>query len=302
MNRLLLFVIIIKTVYICYGYDITGFHEYSVGDTFVYYTYECEFNPNNIGEYEMKSTRRHQVDSILIKGDTVEYHISFKDDMTKISYTDGLQADTTYYEGRGSNNPIVVKDSLVTPSDFFPIQKAFTEDELTKYHEVGTLQYAGLERDYLKYDYFSSGPGGAYDGNFYSYLAGFGTICRCDEISYVMGQEKRARQIQLVKYNDIEINPSTLAILMIGPMHTSPAASVNNSYHINSLNDLYIMSPTGNCKGNYIRLFALNGRMITTVKNTSQLKLLMREVPSGVYIISGQLNNMQFRFFVSPLK
>ncbi len=305
MKKALLKLCIIFTVLaaVCFGNDISGFHDYAVGDSLVYYCYRCRFTDDDIGEYERKSYRTHYVDSINKNGDTRIYFIRFEEVGKIIEWKNGMPSTTTPFDTTGSASFIVVKDSLKTKSDFFPYKSSFTEGELTRVHSFGVKNYNNQERNYLKYQYFEGGVGGLSGIKYYTYLSGFGTIYRLYGTDYQYNHSEQ--EIQLVRYNTVIINPDSLDSLMYDPTSNDPTASVKKHYSINSLNSLHALfsnatkEPFQKCA---IDLYNVSGRKITTVRNIGHLKLHFKEIPSGTYIISGSLGCVPFCFRENILK
>jgi hypothetical protein len=194
----------------------------------------------------------------------------------------------------------VVNDSLITASDYFPLKNSFSEDELDSNYIYGKLNYAGQLKDYLRYHHIDNPSPFSSLSYFHSYLSGFGTISWHDRNLNKYFEDFKS--IKLVKYNDIIINPDSLDTLMINSVAIQSHYLTKKSQYIKSVQELLIELSLCNKQNYEINLYSINGRKIESILGYNHLKKLLNKIPTGIYIISGILNNRPFCFKQSMLK
>ncbi len=280
---------------LCFSFDLSGFHDYTVGDSFTYQIVTTNSAANDPIKEQTKSRRHHIVDSIQVFDSAVVFYISYEEIGQTILYNNNTPYDTVAINHPGTETFIVENGRLVGTTDFFPLQNSFSEDELdTMRHRYGILHYAGEKRNFLRFDHRVAGPGGYYYCVFYGYLSGFGTIYQQRGEEYGVTGFIEDKLAQLIKYNNVFINPDSLDTLMLNPTAISHKRVCNKHSPIQSVQKLIFTIKNSKESDHLINITNIMGRNIASNIRINRFQQIQKELPSGLYIISGHIRNRPF--------
>ncbi len=294
-----LFVLVIMGTSFCQ--IIKGFHDYKIGDSLFFIVKKVEQSQTSndtILKYVTKSKRTYIVDSIITKGDSTRYVVAYHEKGTIVYFKSGNAYDTVPVNSNEVGVYLTYKGKRIKyqHNEFFPKKASYSENELwdTVTTRYGNLYYNGSLRDYVRFYYWSGGPGGATNIVSFCYLSGFGTVYWDRLCSHATTNMVNDLTMQLIRYNDIVINPDDLDTLLL-PTAIEPK---QKQIKINSIRSMHELHSIVNAKKSTysIAFYSLNGRIVQTKISNNEINTLLKLIPSGVYIIKGKVNDIPFSF------